>query len=288
MNLQEWFNSKLQELQNGQDEQNGQTADHAPSPTVVVVEREHQRPVDGAPHVFHSAEIGPSDGRELDLDGATVVVVEITGSATSATVVFEGSFNGTYRPVLAVRARDGQAASQTSTLGEVWLVPTINFEKLRCRLSAVSGGSVTVVGRRTMVPLPLLLSATLLVNGVAAPGDATNGLDVDVTRLPYVDKTVLVDNVATDTTGVKLSYTVPTGKTARVAGVSWWNNSGTPTVALELVRGANTVVIRSDSASYREVLGLRLEAGDTLRFNVTTAAAASSTADATISLEELR
>ena len=96
----------------------------------------------------------------------------------------------------------------------------------------------------------------------------------------------IVDNAATDATGVKLSYTVPAGKTARLLSASWFNNSGTPTVRLEIVRGGTTVVLRQDTASYREGIETALDPGDVVRFNVTVAAAASSTADAQLSVIE--
>lgn len=99
--------------------------------------------------------------------------------------------------------------------------------------------------------------------------------------------TVIADGVATDTTGVKLSYTVPAGKTARVTGVSWFNTSGTPTVQLQLVRSAATIVIRQDVDSFTAAPGLRLQAGDTIQLAVTVLAVAG-TADASISVEESR
>ena len=99
-----------------------------------------------------------------------------------------------------------------------------------------------------------------------------------------VSKTL--DNGATDSTGVKLSYTVPAGKTARLLSAGWFNNSGTPTVRLEIVRGAATIIQRQDTTSYREAIETALQAGDTIQFNVTVAGAASSTADAQLSIIE--
>lgn len=91
-----------------------------------------------------------------------------------------------------------------------------------------------------------------------------------------------MSNVGTTTTGVKASYTAPVGKRAVVSSVSWYNRSGTPTVQLQLVRAGVTFILRQDTASFRDLVSVALDPGDTLQLNVTVAGTGSA-ADAVIS-----
>jgi hypothetical protein len=95
----------------------------------------------------------------------------------------------------------------------------------------------------------------------------------------------IVDGVDTTTTGVKLSYTVPTGKKAFLRFASWFNNAGTPTVRLELKRGATVIVLRESNASFLESGQLSLLEGDIVQFNVSVAGTTSN-ADGCISVAE--
>lgn len=112
-------------------------------------------------------------------------------------------------------------------------------------------------------------------------------MSLDALATDFVGETVIADEVSTTTTGVKLSYTVPANTWARLVGVSWFNTAGTPTVQLQLVRAGATLVLRQDATSYRDAVGVSLEAADVIQFNVTVAGT-TSTADAVISVEENR
>lgn len=100
------------------------------------------------------------------------------------------------------------------------------------------------------------------------------------------DQLTIADGVATDAVGVKLVFASPAGGSARVHGASIFNNAGAPTVQLEVVRGGVVTVIDSRNASAALALGIVLEVDDSIRWNVTAAAAPASTADFTISATE--
>lgn len=97
---------------------------------------------------------------------------------------------------------------------------------------------------------------------------------------------VIADNAATDAVGVKATYTAPAGTTARVLSISFFNNSGTPTVQVQVVRGGATIVIRQEAVTFLDTTPIVLQAGDRLDINVTAAAALTSTADISISIDE--
>lgn len=97
----------------------------------------------------------------------------------------------------------------------------------------------------------------------------------------------LADGIATDAAGVKLTYTPPSGKRARLRAFHWFNNSGAPTVRLEIVRGGLVHVLQEWATSGSDsVAGIILEPGDSARFSVAVAALAGSTADAGLHIEE--
>lgn len=102
---------------------------------------------------------------------------------------------------------------------------------------------------------------------------------------PAVRRSPVVDGVDTTTTGVKLSYTVPAGGSAKLLSASWFNNAGTPTVKLQILRGAATIVLRQDAASFRESIPTTLLDGDVVQLNVTVGGTTSN-ADAQLSIEE--
>lgn len=111
---------------------------------------------------------------------------------------------------------------------------------------------------------------------------------VDVDRGEFASLARLGDNLDTTTTGEKLQYTAPAGKTARVWLATWFNNSGTPTVQLRHTRGAAVIVLRQDAASYVQQGPISLESGDKISFEVTVAGAVGANADASFHIEEQR
>ena len=103
----------------------------------------------------------------------------------------------------------------------------------------------------------------------------------------YVDKTSIAAAASTATTGVKLSYTVPAGKTARLTGASAGTVGAGVTLQLQLVRAASTLVLDSITASKVETLTIELQAGDVIQWNCTVAVAAT-TADLTLGIQEFQ
>jgi len=76
------------------------------------------------------------------------LTLEITGTATSNTVIFEGSSSsGAWYPIQGVKLQDLSLASQTSGKGEVWQFDVTGLVAFRARISAVVGGNLSVKGR---------------------------------------------------------------------------------------------------------------------------------------------
>ena len=89
-------------------------------------------------------------GVAIDMGGAdTFKITEISGTATSRTIVFEisNSENGTYSLVQGVRLSDLSMASQATSNNEVWQIDGLAGLWFRARVSAVAGGNVTVKGK---------------------------------------------------------------------------------------------------------------------------------------------
>jgi hypothetical protein len=85
--------------------------------------------------------------------------------------------------------------------------------------------------------------------------------------------------------GVKLSYTVPAGRTAMLRYIGVANFSGNPTVQLRVTYNAITVVISSGTVAQNQQPNISLNAGDIVDLNVS-ASIAASTFDGVISAEE--
>lgn len=115
------------------------------------------------------------------------------------------------------------------------------------------------------------------------PGSGIEGLAVrPATRLLSTWGTGL----PTDTTGDKLTYTAT--RKAKVLFASWFNVSGTPTVALALKSGATYVTLgQFTSNPILNNPGIVLQPGESLVWRVTIAGAAGSTAQAYIAVEEV-
>lgn len=101
-----------------------------------------------------------------------------------------------------------------------------------------------------------------------------------------IHDSTLVDAGDTTSVATLVGKTVSTGKTGKLMYASFVLNSGTPTVQLQLVRGATIVVIRSDTASWEKdfASGISLISGDIIRIQIT--AGSSGNADALLSVEE--
>ena len=101
-----------------------------------------------------------------------------------------------------------------------------------------------------------------------------------------VASTVIASLADTSTTGVKLSYTVPTGKVAIINSASKVNRTGTGIIAqLEIIVGGTTIRVFPVTNSDVYTGNITLKAGDSIQWNVTTAIAGS-TNDFSISVSE--
>lgn len=103
----------------------------------------------------------------------------------------------------------------------------------------------------------------------------------------YLDRSVMVDAAAMDSTGVKLAYTVPAGRSAELWAVSVTVFGGSPTIRTEFVRGTDVIQVAQNTGGFVLSRIFLLEAGDIIRLNVTAAGAAGTTADIVFSLKEL-
>lgn len=103
----------------------------------------------------------------------------------------------------------------------------------------------------------------------------------------YVDKSSIAAAVSTAITGVKDSYTVPAGKTARFTGATAGPVGAGVTLQLQLVRAASTLVLDSITAAKVENFTLELQAADTIQWNCTVAVAATS-CDLTLGIQEFQ
>ncbi|MFK7678825.1 hypothetical protein ACI3ER_12345 [Bacillus sp. Wb] len=99
------------------------------------------------PVTLQNAATAVGNGAEFDVESYKTLTLEVSGTATSHTLVFEGaSASGTWYPVQGVRLSDFAMGTQTTTKGEVWTFEVPGLVKFRTRLSAVAGGNVSVKG----------------------------------------------------------------------------------------------------------------------------------------------
>ncbi|GAA3408422.1 hypothetical protein ACFFNY_13015 [Paenibacillus hodogayensis] len=97
---------------------------------------------------FHDGVAAAGTGTIFNVGGYKTLTIEITGTSTSRTIVFEGaSVGGTYYPVMGIRMSDMFLSTQTTGSSELWQFDATGLVNFRARLSAVAGGNVTVKGR---------------------------------------------------------------------------------------------------------------------------------------------
>lgn len=124
----------------------------------------------------------------MDLQGHAVATFDLRTAAMSATLVFEGTVDGTnYIGLPAINViTEAQLAAVilTTTSAAVWMVGVSGFRRVRCRVSAYTSGNVVVAARASRAdyaiyskPMPsqLHVTATAAVNTAAtctlpAPG----------------------------------------------------------------------------------------------------------------------
>jgi hypothetical protein len=80
--------------------------------------------------------------------GDSSITLELTGTATSVTIIFEGAIGDNYYPLFSDNLTDvDEMSSQATSLNALWDVDIYAVAKFRTRISAISGGTVSVVGR---------------------------------------------------------------------------------------------------------------------------------------------
>lgn len=79
----------------------------------------------------------------LDSD---IMVIEIVGTATSGTTYFELKVtpDGDFFPIAGVRTSDYKLATSTTSINEAWQFEIGPYYSVRCRVSDVTGGYLTV------------------------------------------------------------------------------------------------------------------------------------------------
>lgn len=88
------------------------------------------------------------NGNPFSVGSFHTITLEIFGTSTSRTIVFEGcGSSGTFYPIQGVKLNDLSTGSQTTGTGEIWQFDITGLEVFRARVSAVSGGNVTVKGK---------------------------------------------------------------------------------------------------------------------------------------------
>lgn len=87
------------------------------------------------------------NGTVFQVGGKKNLTIEITGTSTSRTILFEGSsVSGAFYPVQGIKLQDYAMATQTTGKDEVWLFDITGLVSFRAKISAVAGGNVTVKG----------------------------------------------------------------------------------------------------------------------------------------------
>ena len=88
------------------------------------------------------------EGNEYKNDCADSITFEISGTSVSRTIVFEGlSLSGAWYPIQCANLSTITFASQTNGSGELWQVDISGLLRFRTRISAVSGGNITIKGK---------------------------------------------------------------------------------------------------------------------------------------------
>ncbi|MBM3747447.1 MAG: hypothetical protein FJW34_16805, partial [Acidobacteria bacterium] len=106
---------------------------------------------------FQSAAVATGNGQIMDVTGLAAVAVQIAG-ITTATIAFEANVDKTnWVAVQAVNLNDGSVGA-TATADGLYLVSTTGLKQLRCRVSAWTAGTITVIGNGVMNAAGLTLA----------------------------------------------------------------------------------------------------------------------------------
>lgn len=192
---------------------------------------------------FQSAATATGNGTAHYVLGLTTFVVQVQG-ITTATITFEVTQDETNWKAIEARNVTTNAIATTATADGIFAINVAGINQLRCRISAYTSGTITVSGAgfrggnaeagsvtvsgavdtelpaaaaladNTATPTaPAVGAFGMVYDGATwdmARGDATNGTDVDVTRVPAplsttgggTEATALRVTIASDSTGL--------------------------------------------------------------------------------------
>lgn len=89
----------------------------------------------------------PGNGTEFDVGAFRDLTIEIYGSSTNRTIVFEAAGpSGVFKPIPGFRTLDFEMATQTTGNNESWSFDITGQKKFRAKITAVVGGNVTIKG----------------------------------------------------------------------------------------------------------------------------------------------
>ncbi len=98
--------------------------------------------------VLQNAAAANQDGVLFDLDGATRLTVQVSGTF-SATVNFEGTIDDTNWFAVGLKtAADGTAVTTTAAAGVWKRTPDLALSQFRARISGFASGNVTVTAMK--------------------------------------------------------------------------------------------------------------------------------------------
>jgi len=113
----------------------------------AVLERIAAGLAGGLSATLQNAATVAGDGTEATLSGQSQSTLSVEGTATSFTIVVEGSVDGANWHTLEVVKRGSMDILQSVTAKGIYVVDLAGLSSLRARISAVAGGSVTVLVR---------------------------------------------------------------------------------------------------------------------------------------------
>lgn len=97
---------------------------------------------------LHNAVSTLGDGALFAVGDTKTLTIEVYGTSASRTVLFEAAgVTGTFYPIKGVRLTDFAMATQTTGTGELWQFDVTGLVQFRTKLSAVTGGNVSVKGK---------------------------------------------------------------------------------------------------------------------------------------------
>lgn len=110
--------------------------------------------------VFQNSVTTIGNGETLYPNYNDQITIFITGTSTSRTIHFEGSDNdGNFYAIPAVKLPELTIASSTTGNNEVWVINATSWVSIRCRISAINGGTVKIIGKVVDSGINLISSA---------------------------------------------------------------------------------------------------------------------------------